>query len=355
MSTRQKYTLIALFFLTICSLFSQDDPKRCLQELLPEDRWYDVFYTEVLESKDRDTALNYLPSRKKNPRTYMGHLDAEQYWYEPDYWPGYALVMDEEGFGIFGHLFDIEELTLASTGNLFDIAIHVPENLQKRNDENDDYSYHNWDLTRSRSNFTFLFLFDGDFLDIFVDDFSKHLATFCRYNDETKQEILHLINNNTYDESKVTWPRRESKNHVVNSQCMVIETLRLRKDEDTSSETLRTMERGTFVRITALGKQQTIDGITANWVQVKLDDGTEGWCFGGYLVEVPEELDSAVSKQTEETGKTVTAGNDGKSGSAEDSGDMNNKAFPIIPVVCGGGVLVAAIIVVTILARRKKG
>ena len=55
-----------------------------------------------------------------------------------------------------------------------------------------------------------------------------------------------------------------------------------------------TMQAGTYVRILSLGKEETIDGITDNWVEVELQwdskdlegdfiDGEVGWCFGGYL------------------------------------------------------------------------
>jgi len=49
--------------------------------------------------------------------------------------------------------------------------------------------------------------------------------------------------------------------------------------------------------VLAVGAEQTIDGITSNWVQVEVQAGakdrdgkpiaagTTGWCFGGYLGE----------------------------------------------------------------------
>jgi len=43
------------------------------------------------------------------------------------------------------------------------------------------------------------------------------------------------------------------------------------------------MQRGELVTVIKEGNVETIDGITSIWVKVKLDDGTEGWCFGGYL------------------------------------------------------------------------
>ncbi len=73
------------------------------------------------------------------------------------------------------------------------------------------------------------------------------------------------------------------------------DNLRLRKTELTSSEVITTMLKGTPVKIVATGRQETIDGITGNWVQVEVQSGgkdrngspipagTIGWCFGGYL------------------------------------------------------------------------
>ena len=54
------------------------------------------------------------------------------------------------------------------------------------------------------------------------------------------------------------------------------------------------MQTGTYVRILSLGKEETIDGITDNWVQVETQFGAKNlegdflygetaWCFGGYL------------------------------------------------------------------------
>jgi len=278
----KRYITFLVFFYVITGLFSQDTSQHKLQVLLPEKCWYDIFYTELLKNRDRNTALDYLPNIKKQPKMYMSDLDAEEYWYEREYWPGYSLIINEEGLGLFNHLFDFEKVMQTNTQNLFIIQVSIPD-VYPSNDEFDDNSYHNWELTKSKTGFTFLFLFDRDFLDIFVDDFTNYFATFCKYDDETQQEIKNLINYNSYDESKVTWPRRDNKNHVIGSSCIVIESLRLRKEESTASAILQTMDRGTPVKITALGKKQTIDGITANWVKVQLDNGTEGWCFGGYL------------------------------------------------------------------------
>ncbi|MGI5174408.1 SH3 domain-containing protein [Treponema sp. OMZ 840] len=46
---------------------------------------------------------------------------------------------------------------------------------------------------------------------------------------------------------------------------------------------LSTANKGTQLRILELGAKEKIDGITASWVKVRLQDGTEGWCFSRYL------------------------------------------------------------------------
>ena len=55
------------------------------------------------------------------------------------------------------------------------------------------------------------------------------------------------------------------------------------------------MQAGTLVKVLSIGKEDTIDWIGSNWVQIEVQTGgwdkdgnpikagTRGWCFGGYL------------------------------------------------------------------------
>ncbi len=82
---------------------------------------------------------------------------------------------------------------------------------------------------------------------------------------------------------------------AVNKILKASDNLRLRKEEATSSAIITTMQKGTKVKILKLGKAETIDGITSNWVQVEVLSGSKdkdgkalkagiiGWCYGGYL------------------------------------------------------------------------
>ena len=73
------------------------------------------------------------------------------------------------------------------------------------------------------------------------------------------------------------------------------DNLRIRKEETTSSGIITTINKGTKVKILKIGKEDNIDGINSNWVQVEIQSGskdkdgkeikagTVGWCYGGYL------------------------------------------------------------------------
>lgn len=72
------------------------------------------------------------------------------------------------------------------------------------------------------------------------------------------------------------------------------EGLRVRSQPSLSSEKLATLSYRLGVKIVSVGPEETIDGITAPWIEVLLPryewKGFEpeyGWVFGGYLVKKP--------------------------------------------------------------------
>ena len=101
--------------------------------------------------------------------------------------------------------------------------------------------------------------------------------------------------------SEVTWPRDADGNSYykekipIDKIMTVKENLRLRSGEETSSQVVTVMQAGTRVRIEEVGKAETIDGISSNWVKVNVQYGAKdsdgkviyagkiGWCFAGYL------------------------------------------------------------------------
>ena len=59
--------------------------------------------------------------------------------------------------------------------------------------------------------------------------------------------------------------------------------LNIRDKAGTDGTKLRMITKGTRLRLLEIGAKDKIDGITAPWVKVRLQDGTEGWCFAGYV------------------------------------------------------------------------
>jgi len=50
-----------------------------------------------------------------------------------------------------------------------------------------------------------------------------------------------------------------------------------------SGEIIQTIRNGEFITVLEKGTRETIDGITSMWIRVRMNDGTEGCCFGGYI------------------------------------------------------------------------
>ncbi|MBD5427944.1 MAG: hypothetical protein HDR39_01250 [Treponema sp.] len=96
------------------------------------------------------------------------------------------------------------------------------------------------------------------------------------------------------------------------------------------------------MKVEIMGKEETIDGITSNWVQVSVLDGakdkdgnaieagTKGWLFGGYL----SEAEAAENGRTNEEASTA--------------------ALPIMPIAAGGIVVFSVLLTVVLLVVKKR-
>ena len=61
------------------------------------------------------------------------------------------------------------------------------------------------------------------------------------------------------------------------------DNLNIRSAPNVRGEKVVTIAKGSPLTVLEEGKKETIDGITAPWIKVRLRDGTEGWCFAGYV------------------------------------------------------------------------
>ncbi len=148
---------------------------------------------------------------------------------------------------------------------------------------------------------------------VFTFDFQKNFLIITNVSNNKQQKYLKISLNEMNNLLKVIENRKNthflyfdtilkdnsydllSTNVSINKTMSVKENLKLRSGEATSTQVLTVMAAGTKVKILELGKSETIDGISSNWVKVEVQKGakdrdgtsikagTVGWCYGGYL------------------------------------------------------------------------
>ena len=214
---------------------------------------------------------------------------------------------------------------------------------------------------------------DGDYLNLYID--KQLFMTYVDLDKKTEQVIRDFLKEENYNIKNVTWPRHAdgscdydnandnatasaSGNPDTSAEAAipkpapamgktvtVTENLRLRTDDKTTAQVVTTLAAGARVKVEIMGKEETIDGITSNWVQVSVLDGakdkdgnaietgTKGWLFGGYLSEA----------EAAENGRTN-----------ENADAKKSSALPIVPVAAGGIVVFSVLLAVVLLVVKKR-
>ena len=292
-------------------------------EMLVPEKTKDLFDNEILtsfqDSQGKEwVSNNYFKLLKDRDRTLITKLQPF----------GYERYQKEKTEFDSSYLENFEEL---SSSYFFNSLIHFYDffnfcSFYIENIERDDSFYKvkaqvcDWYIEDFKYKYTtgdFVNLkisIDGDYLFIYLDDVI--LATYVLVDSNTLTELEAFMKTEKCNYSKVTWPRHAddtcdydgskkavtvqtakatpSTNVVQNKTMTVSENLKLRSAEATTSEVLTVMSAGTKVKILELGKPETIDGISSNWVKVKIISGSDrdgnklksgmtGWCYGGYL------------------------------------------------------------------------
>ena len=143
---------------------------------------------------------------------------------------------------------------------------------------------------------------DGEYLHFYTED-GRTIISCALVDEEFATQYENLIQTNKCDLSRVTWPRHADGTCDYETAVRLqsgkryraSDNLRLRSSGSTAGKPVVTIGKGTQVKVLGIGAEQTIDGITSNWVQVEVQAGakdrdgkpiaagTRGWCFGGYL------------------------------------------------------------------------
>ena len=294
--------IAALLVNMVMAVFGTD-----FEERITEKIWYRDYFNEAIYRKDRNILVEHQPRLKAyfdvNPATYWckepgRYEDAFKCFRLRD--SGYYFSICTRGFRykatvrkVNPDLYELE---------LWDVRISEEE-YEDLLERGHDMKFA---LNATEPEYSLFFRFDGEYLYIYLEDGETLYATYCAYDESEEKALQEAIRTNEFDMTKITFPRHADGTcdyesgggvpgkKIVNGVYRAKENLRLRAKEDISGEIITTMQADTYVRILSLGKEETIDGITDNWVQVetlfgaidteeKLIQGEVGWCFGGYL------------------------------------------------------------------------
>ena len=314
---KKKILFLLYYLLFLFAVFPQNDFSNIVKKFDNEKYIY-PFLLNVLKSQNKDTIHNYSDVYKDFSVSDMDGdriINWESIFTMDEIKVYYSSSQNQKRI-IIGkdHVFIIDDLEIKNNKIIFSGSEYTDFNKQT-----DSICPINWNPVREFNNFIFIFVFEGDYLNIYFNqEDSKHLFySFCKVSDETYKQVENHITTNKCDLSKVTWSRHAdgscdydgskkavtvqtakatpSTNVVPNKTMLVSENLKLRSAEATTSEVITVMSAGTKVKILELGKAENIDGISSNWVKVEVQSGakdrdgrtiragTVGWCYGGYL------------------------------------------------------------------------
>ena len=305
-----KKTVLAAVFLAGLSaaVFGTD-----FEERISEKNWFREYYNEVIYRQDRNIILLYQMARTETE--FFNHVgDYMIYWYEMPQKTSDKFACGTSGDSAYPYriwiLGDYRCKIREISSDLYELELEDVRISQGyyENALKEGYDMR-FALEATEPGYSLYCRFDGDYLYLYLEDGKTLFATYCAYDDEEEEALYDAIRTNDFDMSQFTFPRHADgscdyenaasgeeiyKKRIVNGVYRAKENLRLREKEGTSGAVITAMPTGTRVKILSLGKEETIDGITNNWVEVRVEwnskdlngrsiYGTTGWCFGGYL------------------------------------------------------------------------
>lgn len=262
--------------------------------------WLREYYNEVIQKRDRNVFLDYVPCFKEVPWIDYSNNAEEIYWYED---------IDMRRDSCYYEYSDLSKMYFVNfmqkslyvkscdkiESYVYEIVLDGKEKISE-----EQYNYRltlgcDWSALKDSVFDTFYFQFDGDYLYIYLDDRKTLFATYCAYDESEYQALVEAVATNNFDNMEFTFPRHadgtcdydegawnsEKKSSGGTSlrtgkATTIKENLRVLSSEKTTSAVRITLAAGTPVEILGIGGEETIDGITSKWVHVKVMPGTLG-------------------------------------------------------------------------------
>ena len=306
----KKMVLMALLLVSVAAAVSGTD----FEERITEKKWYRDYFNEVIYRKDRNIIVEYQPylTEEENIYFYDGSRGDMIFWFDESARYRDCISWNRFDDGEYGSYISIgmpgfRYKAKKLTPDLYKLEledVRISQELYESFLE-DGYDL-KFALDATEPEYSLYFRFDGEYLYIYLDDGKTLYATYCAYDESEIVALQEAIRTNEFDMTKITFPRHADGTcdyesgggvpgkKIVNGVYRAKDNLRLREKEDISGEIITTMQAGSLVLILSKGREETIDGITDNWVEVELQTGAKnlegdflygetGWCFGGYL------------------------------------------------------------------------
>lgn len=251
-------------------------------------KWIESSLVKMLRNKTRDSFLdtNVYFNEMYNPgNDYRGDIRTE--WYEM---LSIFIGTRQNVFFIFSNSAVVNDVNiyLKNITRVSDGYVLAAGTTQELGYKEFNWFDHDWASVEGKeNNFTMTLKIDGDFMDVYLENEPTKFATYELVEQKIIDEIVKLLNTESCDLAGVNWPLRASDLGGTGLIYRTVDRLKLRKSESRSSNVIRTLDIGAGMILLSKGSEETIDGITAPWVQVKTETGETGWCFGGYLDPKP--------------------------------------------------------------------
>jgi hypothetical protein len=339
-------------------LFSQDILTKETSFLADDDwilgeMWLPRYYADVLIVQDRELLPKYEPVLVDyDPEAgYEEHYGTSK-WYDIMYgsvnngmtlfFNSIIIIRNDYYFG-----FLISNISKREYG--YEVQCYGPEKERLRAEISPEF---NWDIYPGGEVTLYIYI-DNEYMDIYMNgvDPEHKFGSLIRVQEEFIRQFQQLIKTGTCDLTNVVWPRRADKQIEAGKPYRTAGILKLRVNEDRNSETIMEMPENTAVVVLETGAEDTIDDIKANWVNVRLEDGTEGWCFGGYLLaDIP--VESAGTRQT----SRGVSGQEGTADQEEDAaaGSQPAAGFPWVVMAIIAGIALVGITAFVVILRKKR-
>ena len=304
----KKMVLMAVLLVNmVVAIFGTD-----FEERITEKKWYRDYFNEVIYGQDRNLLLEYQPRIEKKIHYYDDAYDDMIFWFDdPSRYRNEITwnKLDDSEYGFYisiggwGSSYKAKKVAT----DLYELELEDVRISQEWYESLLEYGHDlKFALDATEPEYSLYFRFDGEYLYIYLEDGKTLCETYCAYDESEEEALYEAIKTNEFDMTKITFPRHADGTcdyergggvpgkKIVNGVYRAQDNLRLRETGGTSGEIITTMQADTYVRILSLGKEETIDSITDNWVEVETQFGAKnlegdflygktGWCFGGYL------------------------------------------------------------------------